>query len=139
MTEFSSNSSLLSLAALISQRLKPVAIYVFGSVASGRANPESDVDLAIFTSEKITFDQSEDIKELALAKWGIALDLIDFVEAPPTLQAEIIRNGKKLLVQNENDLATLIMRALRSYQMLNEEREPILKKRLGAEGWKRLF
>lgn len=139
MTEIINDKLLKEVADFIFQSLQPVAIYVFGSVAKGRSGPESDLDLAVFIVNELTFEQRETIKESALAKWGIELDLIDFNQAPPTLQAEILRHSKKLLVNDEHSLATMIMRAMRSYQMLNEEREPTLQKRLGAEGWKRLF
>jgi predicted nucleotidyltransferase len=139
MTEITSDKMLGELSDYVYKALQPVAIFVFGSVAKGRSGPESDLDLAIFIKNELTFDQRETIKESALSRWGIELDLIDFNRAPPTLQAEILRNSRKLVVSDDQALATMIMRALRSYQMLNEEREPTLEKRLGAEGWKRLF
>lgn len=126
-------------AALLVEQLSPVALYVFGSVAKGRIGPESDLDLAIFSEKKITFDKQEALKASVLAGFGVQLDLIDFNAAPPTLQAEILRYGRKVFVANDQILTTMIMRALRSYQMLNDERRPILEKRLGADGWKRLF
>lgn len=124
---------------LLVKRLTPVAVYLFGSAAKGHLGPESDLDFAVFSSQKISSEQRESIKENILAKFGVELDLIDFNAAPPPLQAEILRYGKRVFVSDEQALATMRMRALRSYQMLNDERQPVLDKKLGAEGWKRLF
>lgn len=124
---------------LLVKNLNPVAVYLFGSAAKGRLGPESDLDFAIFSNETITTEKTESVKENILAKFGVELDLIDFNLAPPPLQAEILRNGIKTFVADEQALATMSMRALRSYQILNEERRPVLDKKLGADGWKRLF
>ena len=134
-----SDKQLVEIARLIGDRLKPLAVYVFGSVATGRVRPDSDLDLAVMSNLIISFDDREALKERILSKFGVSVDLLDFAQSPPPLQAEIMRNGRKIFVWDPTGLATILMTALGRYQKLNEERRPILEKRLGKDGWKRLF
>lgn len=123
---------------MLRERLSPSAAYVFGSMASGRARDDSDLDLAVLVSEPVPVDDLYAVAADLSAQVGRPVDLIDFVTAPPPLQAEILRNGTLLFVDDEHQRATIVMLALGKYQRLNEEREPILKARLGEAGWKRL-
>jgi predicted nucleotidyltransferase len=120
-------------------RLAPAAAYVFGSVAANRARGESDLDIAVLAERPIPVETLQEIAGTLMGQVGRSVDLVDFARAPETLQAEILRNGSLLFNDDENMRATLIMRALSRYQKLNDERRPILERRLGKDGWKRLF
>lgn len=71
----------------------------------------------------------EELKEKLSTHLQIEVDLIDFVSAPPPLQAEIMRYGKKIQVWDQYQLTTIFMRAMSCYQKLNEERLPLLEKK----------
>jgi predicted nucleotidyltransferase len=133
------NIDLTAIAEIIRERTKVVAVYVFGSVAIGRNRPDSDIDIAMIGPHAVDSLSIEELKEKVSTYLQIEVDLIDFVSAPPPLQAEIMRYGKKIRVWDQYQLATIFMNALRCYQKLNEERLPLLEKKLGKDGWKRLF
>jgi len=87
-------------AALI-QRIKTalphvLAIYVFGSHASGHAHVESDLDLAVLLS-----GSSDPVKLWSVAEeialWlGSDVDLIDLRQASTVMQYQIIMTGQRL-------------------------------------------
>lgn len=115
---------------------KPLAIYLFGSYASGNEKPESDVDLAILG------DRSFDKKKLfdAALELGVKTNkdvhLVDFQTAPPLLKVEIISKGKILFCADGEKRLVYEMRALKEYEKLNEEREIIFKAKIKDFSWK---
>jgi predicted nucleotidyltransferase len=77
-----------------------IAIYLFGSVASGEAGPESDVDLALLNDGKID----------PVALWDVAgelanivdrhVDLVDLRMASTVLQHQILTKGRRLFARD---------------------------------------
>jgi len=70
--------------------------YVFGSVAQGRARPDSDVDVAVQMSKPLdTALRMQLIEELALAT-GRPVDLIDLQTVGEPLLGQILKHGKQV-------------------------------------------
>lgn len=88
--------------AVVRQKLRVDAAYVYGSQTTGAARPWSDIDVAV-----VSPDFSEDIfaERLALMKWAVAID--DRIEPQPftpsrfgpndPLASEIARSGVRLV------------------------------------------
>lgn len=98
------------LKSVILQALKGmpiIAVYLFGSQATGRVGPLSDYDVAVLFDESgIKKGQLFDARLETIAKLTNALktDRVDTVvlnEAPSTLAMNIISYGKLLLSTNE--------------------------------------
>ena len=70
------------------------ALWLFGSEASGRSTPESDVDLgALFAARPSAPDllaARRELEEIA----GRAVDLVDMAGASPVLAMQILRHGR---------------------------------------------
>jgi predicted nucleotidyltransferase len=80
--------------------------YIFGSVAKGATQPDTDLDIAAQALNPLTTEQQINLAEdLALAT-GRAVDLIDLKTAGEPLLGEILQ-GRKILGRN-TDHAELI-------------------------------
>ncbi len=67
--------------------------YIFGSFASDRLRPESDLDLAVAGAEATTWYQlSAELERAA----QLNLDMIDLDSAPPALKERIISTGRRI-------------------------------------------
>lgn len=88
--------------AVVRQRLRVDAAYLYGSQATGSARPWSDIDVAVISS-----DFSDDLfqERITLMRWAAAVD--DRIEPQPftperfgpndPLASEISRSGVRLL------------------------------------------
>lgn len=82
-------------------------VYLFGSQASGKVKPLSDIDFAVLFSENLTDQErfSHKIKilgDLSEILKTDKIDLVDLQTAPPFLQFEAIRKRNEVFIRNEN-------------------------------------
>ncbi|MEA3355929.1 MAG: nucleotidyltransferase domain-containing protein [Candidatus Bipolaricaulota bacterium] len=93
------------------QRKEVLLAYLFGSVAQGRANRLSDIDIALLVdekeSERLNTKQPYGYKATVIADlMGLLqtneIDLILLHEAPPLLTNEVISEGSLLFCRDEN-------------------------------------
>jgi predicted nucleotidyltransferase len=88
--------------ALLRQRLRVDALYLYGSQASGTAHPWSDIDVAVVSPD---FSDNLFEERVTLMRWAAAID--DRIEPQPftpdrfgpndPLACEISRSGVRLL------------------------------------------
>lgn len=83
---------------LLQQRLPNLlAVYLFGSQASGQATPSSDIDLAVLMPGYLDpielWDISGDLAEVL----QLDVDLLDFRAASTVMQHQILSTGMRLL------------------------------------------
>lgn len=117
------------LNAILARRLapfRPVVVYVFGSVARGRARPDSDVDIAFLAAAPPdpvrVFDVAQDIA----GEIGREVDLVDLHRASAVLKAQVVGKGTRVLVSDQTAAGRFEMYALSDYARANEERrEPL--------------
>lgn len=84
---------------------------LFGSLAEGRATPQSDLDLAVLMDAPLAAEtKMKLIGELSQAT-GRPVDLIDLRVAGEPLLGQILKHGVRLL-GSDNDYAELIKRHL---------------------------
>ena len=84
---------------------------VFGSVASGRAHPHSDLDIAVEANHPLDAREKARLIEAFAAATGRPVDLIDLKTASGPLLAQILRHGQRIL-GTSSDHAELIRRHL---------------------------
>jgi predicted nucleotidyltransferase len=70
---------------------------LFGSVASGQARPDSDLDLAILAERPISVQEKIAIIEALAEEFGRPIDLVDLYPAPEPLLGQVIRYGRRIL------------------------------------------
>jgi predicted nucleotidyltransferase len=79
---------------------------LFGSHATGRATPRSDLDLAVQTAPLTAAAKIALIEKLAAAT-GLPIDLIDLRRAGEPLLGQILKHGIRLLGSDEAYAALL--------------------------------
>lgn len=123
-------SRLRQLAPEITARMEArggdvLALYVFGSQASGQTHAASDIDLAVLVDEplKDALELEGELAELL----GAEVDLVDLRRAPTVLQAQVVSEGERLLAKDFVEAARFETFVFSSYARLNEERREILE------------
>ena len=113
-----------------------VAIYLFGSVARGTPRADSDLDLALVTTEPLSPKQKLDMYA-ALTKYG--LDRIDLVVLDGTdivVRFEAVTANRLLYAREGFDHGSFFSRAIREYldfePTLVTQRAALKQRLLGA-------
>ncbi|MNF79008.1 Nucleotidyltransferase domain protein [compost metagenome] len=70
--------------------------YVFGSVASGRARPDSDVDVAVLMAAPLNAQSKIRLISDIASSTGRPVDLIDLVGVGEPLLGQILRHGVRI-------------------------------------------
>lgn len=92
-----------------------LAVYLFGSAATGRIHNESDIDLAILPRDQNLATRKPDILS-ELAKEGFCnIDLVILPEDDIVLQYEAIRQNRLIYQKPEFDSGTHYSRVIRQY------------------------
>ncbi len=113
--------------------LAPSLLFLFGSRAKGGFRGDSDLDLAYLSVQDITeYDQYMLAQKLAKLS-GHEVDLIDLNKASTVLKAQIVGMGKLIYCRDQTFKANYVIRTLKEYALLNEERKEILE-RIKKEG-----
>jgi len=95
------------LLAGIFKKQKVVLAYLFGSQAKGKVGPLSDIDIAVYFDEKISFDERFALRLRTLGKLmdlfkTNELDLIVLNDAPPLLAHRILKEGSLIFSDSED-------------------------------------
>jgi hypothetical protein len=92
-----------------------MAVYLFGSAATGRIHDESDIDLAIVPRDRsVAFRRLDILNELA--KEGFCnIDLVILPEDDIVLQYEAIRQNRLIYQKPEFESGTYYSRVIRQY------------------------
>ena len=109
-----------AVTSCLAARKEVLAAYIYGSVASGRARPDSDVDIAVLVSDKVMRGDSwkyrlELISSLMDALKRDDVDLILLNEAPPLLAHRALSKGKLVLERSASARIAFQVRAVNRY------------------------
>src|SRR5438132_4872778 len=104
-----------AVARFLRSRPEVQAAYIFGSVATGRARRDSDIDVGVLVSDKVMRrDPFQYRLELMTDLMSILkrddVDLILLNEAPPLLAHRVLKNGK--LIFERSTSARVVMRLM---------------------------
>jgi len=103
-----------------------VAVYLFGSAASGELRPDSDIDLAILAAAPLPATRLWSLAQSLALTAGRDVDLIDLQSASTVMRAQVISKGKRLYCADEARCGEFEDRVYSDYARLNEERREIL-------------
>ncbi|MBI2315687.1 MAG: nucleotidyltransferase domain-containing protein [Betaproteobacteria bacterium] len=90
------------LAAALAPRAEILEAYLFGSQASGRSQPHSDIDVAVYLDEGTAvhsgFGYAAELTADLMRSLGTnAVDLVVLNRAPPLLYHRVLRDGRRIL------------------------------------------
>ncbi|MDA7661738.1 nucleotidyltransferase domain-containing protein [Verrucomicrobia bacterium] len=120
-------SRITQIAQTIHTQLPDIwSIYVYGSQASNKALPESDLDVAVLGPEKISCLKLSETAQSTGILFQTQIDLVDLRSVPTDLQAQIVFKGKRTLLAEFNQVEIFEDFIFSSYARLNEERRFIL-------------
>ena len=105
------------LSAFLATRREILAAYLFGSFASDRARPDSDIDIAVVVDEKNLRPNSLKYRLALMAELGSVLgrsdvDLVLMNEAPPALAQNIITKGRLIFERSRSARVAFQVRTL---------------------------
>lgn len=103
-----------------------LAIYLFGSFATGETNTESDIDIAIFIKPALSADALLKLSYSLTQVFNRDFDIIDLSQVPTVLRMQIISTGIRLFCKNAMTCETFEDFVFSDYARLNEERAGIL-------------
>jgi len=107
----------------------------FGSVATGAAGAESDVDVAVWTDPAPSPERLRDLIRVIALETGRPVDLVDLRSAGVVLRRGILRHGRTLVERDPSLRAQLIVRMLGDVEDLLPYVERIHRER--RERWTR--
>jgi predicted nucleotidyltransferase len=85
------------------------AAYLFGSLATGRARPDSDLDLAVLAAQVLSTDEKSALIGALAELTGRPVDLVDLAVAGEPLLGQVLVHGRRIL-GSDLDHARLIRR-----------------------------
>ncbi|MDR3392561.1 MAG: nucleotidyltransferase domain-containing protein [Sulfuriferula sp.] len=85
------------LKKVLAQFPQLVLAVLFGSVASGRQQPDSDLDIAVAAVSPLTVDEKIAIIAALAAQTGRPVDLVDLNTVTEPLLGQVVRHGRRLL------------------------------------------
>jgi predicted nucleotidyltransferase len=90
--------------------------WLFGSQASGRARPDSDVDVAFLADHALTLDERVSLQlEVESALGQARVDMVDLSRASSILQFEALQ-GIRLFVRSPEKVAVFSSLVAREYE-----------------------
>jgi predicted nucleotidyltransferase len=75
--------------------------FLFGSRASGKARPDSDLDLAVLLDRPLPADLKLRLTESVADAFGCAVDVIDLFGVPEPITGEVLK-GQRLIGTDES-------------------------------------
>lgn len=103
-----------------------VAIYRFGSTATGQAVPGSDVDIAVLPSSPLDPAFRFDLQETLAVALHRSVDLVDLLQASTVMRTQVLESAVLLFERDTAARLRFETAACSAYARLNEERRAIL-------------
>lgn len=98
------------------------AVYLFGSAASGLARADSDIDLAVLSTERLARTRVVELQQGLANALRREVDLVDLATAPTILQMQIVGEGRLVDAPDAASAAFFEVRVMRDYQELKARR-----------------
>jgi uncharacterized protein len=103
-----------------------LAVYRFGSEATGDVHRESDLDLAMLLDSVLDPVERWELQEDLARQLGRPVDLVDLRAASTVLRMQVVSTGTRLFTGDLRRVGEFEMFVFSDYCRLNEERRGIL-------------
>lgn len=104
-----------------------IAIYVFGSAATGGFRTGSDLDLAVLGTAPGDVRRLYDLARSLEAELGVDVDLVDLITAPTLLKHEAITQGRRVYCADPDVALEFEGRSLTEYGDYQARVAPLLE------------
>jgi predicted nucleotidyltransferase len=111
---------------LLLKPLDPAVIYLFGSAATDRMHPSSDLDIAFLPGSNLDPVRCFELANHLSDQLKRQVDLVDLSRSNPVTAKEVLRTGKPIHIGGNLRRQEFEMRVLSDYARLNEERHAVL-------------
>lgn len=108
-----------------------VAIYVFGSAATGETHAGSDLDLAVLAPRALPSLERFTLQERLASMLRRSVDLVDLSVASTVMRMQVVSKGRLLFESDAGERGRFEDRVFSAYARLNDERAAILAQVLG--------
>ena len=113
---------------ILKEEFNPIVIYLFGSASRNELRIDSDIDIAFLTENDVDpykcFMKAQELADIFRRE----VDLINLNTSSTVFKAQVVGSGKSIYCSDDTKRMYFEMRTFKSYAMLNEEREVIIKK-----------
>lgn len=103
------------------------AAYLFGSQARSAVHPESDVDVAILSADRVAPDVRQEVQEELSIQLRSDVDVVDLNSASTVMRMQVVTTGLVLFEKEPVVRHLFEMQTLSAYALLNEERAALLE------------
>jgi len=103
-----------------------VAVYRFGSTATGQAGKDSDVDIAVLPAAPLDSSFRWDLQERIAVALHRPVDLVDLLHASTVMRMQVLESAILLFERDPAARLRFETAACSAYARLNEERRAIL-------------
>ncbi len=104
-----------------------VAVYLFGSTATGATHAASDVDLAFLATRALPNVERFELQERIAVAVRRSVDLVDLQAASTVMRLQVVSQGRLLFEADAAERGRFEDRVFSAYARLNEERGAILR------------
>lgn len=119
---------------LLSELPEIELIYLFGSMATGKTHPQSDLDIAFWNSSSSLEELRRfAIQEQLAALFSIDVDLVDMRIASEVFRYEIATTGRRIYTKDIERMNFIENSIWSDYLYLNEVRRDIVNDRYGKQ------
>lgn len=122
------SSDIASTLAFLSEDPDLELALVFGSVASGQARQDSDIDIAVYPKNPLDHQSLQALADQIASATGRPVDLIDLSKTDGALLRQILRSGKVLFSKRPALMGFLMERLL----IWQEDFEPAIQAMLAS-------
>ena len=112
--------------AMVASVPRLIAVYRFGSSASGDARPDSDVDIAFLAISRLDPVVRFNLQEELAVQLHRSVDLVDLRAASTVMRMQVISTGIPILTVDDGERERFETYTYSAYARLNEERREIL-------------
>jgi predicted nucleotidyltransferase len=110
-----------------------LGIWLFGSHAQGRANPDSDVDLAILCEPPLGMDRTRAMDAVG-RELGADVDVVDLATTSPALAWEVVTTGRLVHEVDERAVEQFVRQARFAAEDWEQRNRMILLAQVGHVG-----
>jgi hypothetical protein len=110
---------LAELSELLAPEEALMVVVLFGSQADGRARPDSDLDVAVLTCDKLSEQALQSLRlrltVLLMEHFRIRADVVILNHAPPFLKQQIFNKGLEVFVRDHDSWIAFKVKGYREY------------------------